>query len=40
MSGEVKGDRSKAVKEFHDLLRAHANYEQLRGKFMPDLKVQ
>ena len=40
MSGNAEGDRPKAVKEFYELLKAHANYERLRGKFMPDLKIQ
>lgn len=41
MSGEVEGqDRQAAVKEFHALLKLHADYAQLRNKFMADLKIK
>jgi hypothetical protein len=39
ISGEVAGDRAKAVDEFHTLLKQHADYDKLREIFMPDLKV-
>lgn len=39
MAGRAEGDRPKAVKEFHALLGEHAEYKQLRTKFMPDLKL-
>lgn len=40
VSNEMEGDRPEAVKEVYRLLRTHADYDQLRQKFMRDLKVQ
>ena len=39
MTGEAQGDHGEAVKEFHALLREHADYDKLRAKFMSDLRV-
>lgn len=39
MAGAEKGDHGRAVEEFHDLLREHADFDRLRAKFMHDLKI-
>ena len=40
MASRVDGDRPKAVKEFHELFRAHADYDRLRSVFMRDLEIR
>lgn len=39
IEGKVKGDHEKAVDEFYELLREHADFDKLRKIFMNDLRV-
>lgn len=39
ISGEVEGDHNVAVEKKYDLIREHADFDKLRGVFLPDLKV-
>lgn len=38
-AGEAPGDHGEAINKVHELLMAHADHEQLRGKFMSDLRI-
>jgi hypothetical protein len=38
-NGDVQGDRQASIEIVHRLLREHADFDALRGQFLPQLKV-